>query len=125
MKRIGTLIVISILAMASVSAQEAFHQAFQVGNPDKLASYLPAELDLCILNKEQMVSKSTALSELRNFFSKHKVTSYKAMHSGGNESQGKSYTIGNMTTDKGDFRVYFYYRKTGSELQILEIRIEN
>lgn len=124
MKRTGFLFIACILALTPAISQDALHKAFQQGNAEQLAPYMPGELELCIINQEQTVSKAKALQDLKNFFSSHKVVSYKPLHSGGSKDQAKSYTIGQLSTSNGDFRVYIYYKANGDSYQVQEIRIE-
>lgn len=124
MRRTGLFIITCIIALTPAISQDALHKAFQQGSADQLAPYMPAELELCIINQEQTVSKTKALQDLKAFFAGHKVVSYKPLHSGGSKNQAKSYTIGQLSTSKGDFRIYIYYKANGDSYQIQEIRIE-
>lgn len=122
--RIFIILFLGSLFIVPGKAQSEFQQAFQQGNADLLAPYLADEIDLCLVVNEQTLPKSRAIQELKNFFASHKVQSYKPMHSGGGEGHSKSYSISNLSTSKGDFRVYVYYKKPGGKLLIEEIRIE-
>lgn len=112
------------LMAGGVSAQSEIQQAFQQGKAELLSPYLSNEIELCIGNKEQTLAKAKAIQDIQTFFSSSPVKSFKAMHSGGAEDQSTSYYIGNLTTEKGEYRVYVYYKKPGGKLLIQEIRIE-
>jgi hypothetical protein len=60
---------------------------------------------------------------LKDFFAEYQTKDFTIRHQGAkNDAQ---YAIGNLKTEKGDFRVYFLLKKVDQELLIHQIRIES
>jgi hypothetical protein len=96
--------------------------AFKSGNAAELSKYMNSTIELLLLDKEDFYKKNLAETILRDFFSEHQAKDFTIRHQGAkNDAQ---YAIGNLTTSKGDFRVYFLLKRVGSELLIHQIRIE-
>ncbi|MBA4321792.1 MAG: DUF4783 domain-containing protein, partial [Odoribacter sp.] len=81
-----------------------------------------SNVELLLLDKEDFYKKNVAEAILRDFFAEYKTKDFVIRHQGGiNDTQ---YAIGNLKTEKGDFRVHFLLKKVGQELLIHQIRIE-
>ena len=101
------------------------NEAFKVGDSAKISSYFGESVDLNIPNNEGVYSKIQAKLILKTFFLKNSPSDFKIVHNG--ESKNNShYSIGNLTTNKGMYRVYILY-KTGQDKKttILALRIES
>jgi hypothetical protein len=97
--------------------------AFKAGNAAELAKYMNSTIELLLLDKEDFYKKNVAETILRDFFNEHKSIDFTIRHQGAkNDAQ---YAIGNLKTEKGDFRVYFLLKKVEQDLLIHVIRIEN
>jgi len=78
---------------------------------------------LLLLDKEDFYKKNVAETILKDFFNTYQTKDFIIRHQGAkNEAQ---YAIGNLKTDKGDFRVYFLLKKVEQDLLIHTIRIES
>lgn len=96
--------------------------AIKAGNSAELSKYLNSTVELLLLDKEDFYRKNVAETILRDFFSQYKTKDFTIRHQGAkNDAQ---YAIGNLKTEKGDFRVYFLLKKVGQEQLIHQIRIE-
>lgn len=96
--------------------------AFKAGNASELSKYMNATVELLLLDKEDFYRKNVAETILKDFFSEYKSKDFTIRHQGAkNDAQ---YAIGNLKTEKGDFRVYFLLKKIDRELLIHQIRIE-
>jgi len=96
--------------------------AIKAGNAAELSKYLNATVELLLLDKEDFYKKSVAETILRDFFNEYQTKDFTIRHQGAkNDAQ---YAIGNLKTEKGDFRVYFLLKKIDQELLIHQIRIE-
>lgn len=96
--------------------------AFKVGNAAELSRYFNSTVQVLLLGKEDFYKKNVAETILKDFFSEYKTRDFIIRHQGGtNDAQ---YAIGNLKTEKGDFRVYFLLKKVSSDLLIHQIRIE-
>ncbi len=97
--------------------------AFKAGNAAELSKYMNSTIELLLLDKEDFYKKNVAETILKDFFAEYRAKDFTIRHQGAkNDAQ---YAIGNLKTEKGDFRVYFLLKKVGSELLIHQIRIES
>lgn len=96
--------------------------AFKAGNAAELAKYMNSTVELLLFEKEDVYKKSVAETILKDFFTEYQTKDFIIRHQGAkNDAQ---YAIGNLKTEKGDFRVYFLLKKVDKELLIHIIRIE-
>lgn len=97
--------------------------AFKAGNASELSKYMNSTIELLLLDKEDFYKKNVAETILKDFFSEYQTRDFTIRHQGAkNDAQ---YAIGNLKTEKGDFRVYFLLKKVDQELLIHQIRIES
>lgn len=97
--------------------------AIKAGNAVELARYMNSTIELLLLDKEDFYKKNVAEAILKDFFGEYRTRDFTIRHQGAkNDAQ---YAIGNLKTEKGDFRVYFLLKKVGEELLIHQIRIES
>jgi hypothetical protein len=121
-------VVFSLLFIMPVKAQDqaripsGISLAFKVGNAAELSKYFNSTVQVLLLGKEDFYKKNVAETILKDFFNEHKTRDFIIRHQGGtNDAQ---YAIGNLKTEKEDFRVYFLLKKVGNDLLIHQIRIE-
>jgi hypothetical protein len=97
--------------------------AIKAGNATELSKYMNSTVELLLLDKEDFYKKVVAETILKDFFNEYHTKDFIIRHQGArNDAQ---YAIGNLTTEKGDFRVYFLLKKVGQDLLIHQIRIES
>ena len=97
--------------------------AIKAGNAAELSKYMNSTIELLLLEKEDFYKKNVAETILKDFFSEYQTKDFTIRHQGAkNDAQ---YAIGNLKTEKGDFRVYFLLKKVDAELLIHQIRIES
>ncbi len=92
--------------------------AIKKGSSKSLARYFNENVELLILDKEDIYSKAQAELILKDFFIKNKILKFKLIY----KSQRKkaNYSIGELTTSMGNFRIYFLLKKG----KIYQLRIE-
>jgi hypothetical protein len=127
-----TMPIISVLlaAMCSFAADaaaqpkvtEGISMAIRAGNVVELSKYLNSTVELLLLDREDFYKKNVAETILRDFFNEHKTKNFALRHQGAKNNA--QYAIGNLQTEKGNFRVYFLLKAIGNELLIHQIRIE-
>ena len=117
-----------MLCLASIQAQDqakipgGISIAFKAGNASDLSKYMNSTVQLLLLEKEDFYKKNVAEKIFKDFFDEYKTKDFVINHQGGiNDAQ---YAIGNLKTEKGNFRVYFLLKKVDQELLIHLIRIE-
>jgi len=97
--------------------------AIKAGNAFELSKYMNSTIEILLLDKEDFYKKNVAETILKDFFTEYKTKDFTIRHQGaGNDAQ---YAIGNLKTEKGDFRVYFLLKKVDQDLLIHQIRIES
>jgi hypothetical protein len=97
--------------------------AFKAGNASELSKYMNSTVELLLLEKEDFYKKNAAEAILNGFFVENKTKDFVIRHQGAKNDA--LYAIGNLKTEKGDFRVYFLLKKVDQELLIHQIRIES
>ncbi len=125
--RIIPIIVFTVSAILASAQEQAkipagISIAFKAGNAAELSKYMNTTVELLLLDKEDFYKKNVAEIILKDFFRDYRTKDFIIRHQGAkNEAQ---YAIGNLTTEKGNFRVYFLLKKVDQELLIHQIRIE-
>ena len=99
-------------------------KAISDGDAATLGNYFDASVELTILDKQDVLDKTQATESVKNFFSKNKPRSYNMVHQGTSKGNASHYTIGDMQTASGNYRVYLYYKSAGDKVLIQEMRIE-
>lgn len=96
--------------------------AIKAGNAAELSKYMNSTVELLLLEKEDFYKKIVAETILKDFFNEYHAKDFVIRHQGArNDAQ---YAIGNLETEKGNFRVYILLKKVDQELLIHIIRIE-
>jgi hypothetical protein len=113
---------VSLQAQDQAKIPAGISIAFKAGNASELSKYINSTVELLLLDKEDFYKKNVAETILRDFFAEYKIKDFVIRHQGG--SNDAQYAIGNLKTEKGDFRVYFLLKKVDQELLIHQIRIE-
>ena len=124
------IIPVVLLSLSSLTARaqdqakipEGIAIAIKAGNAAELSKYMNSTIELLLLDKEDFYKKNVAETILKDFFAEYQTKDFTIRHQGAkNDAQ---YAIGNLITERGDFRVYFLLKKVGPDLLIHQIRIE-
>jgi hypothetical protein len=119
------VVIISSLAVTvqeQVKIPAGISIAIKAGNAAELSKFMNSTVELLLLDKEDFYKKNVAETILRDFFNEYRTKDFIIRHQGArNDAQ---YAIGNLETEKGNFRVYFLLKKVDQELLIHQIRIE-
>ena len=102
---------------------EGISAAFKTGNAKELSKYFNTNVDLTVIEKQDIYSKSQAEIILKDFFGKNVPSGFSVLHQGGKE--GSKYVIGNLTTAKGSFRVSLLLKNQNNAQIIQQLRIES
>ncbi len=122
-----TLIVIFSLLMPVSFVQPniaAVTKALSEGDAATLSNYLDNTVELTILASQNVYNKAQVTTVLNDFFAKNKPRSFNAVHQGSSKGSSSHYTIGDLSSTTGTYRVYLYYKSVGEKPVIQEIRIE-
>jgi hypothetical protein len=99
-------------------------KAMGSGNVESLSQYFDVQLDISLNGEEQTYDKPRAMAFLRQFFAQHTAKGFQVLHQGASRGSDAQYSIGNLSTSGGTFRVYLYVRSAGTKFVIQEIRID-
>ncbi len=97
--------------------------SLKTGNAKELAKHFNANIDLTLIDKQEIYSKTQAELILKEFFSKNIPSNFTIIHQG--EKEGSKYVIGNLTTSKGTFRVSLFLKSQNNTQVIHQLRIES
>jgi len=113
---------LNLTAQDQVKIPAGISIAIKAGNATELSKYMNSTIELLLLDKEDFYKKNVAETILIDFFNEYHTKDFNIMHQGAkNDAQ---YAIGNLKTDRGNFRVYILLKKVNQELLIHVIRIE-
>jgi hypothetical protein len=97
--------------------------AISTGNADALSKFFDADVDISLFEKEDTYEKDKAANLMKDFFTKNKPKAFSQMHNGASKGKDTQYTIGEMSTASGNYRVYIYMKIINDSYLIQEIRI--
>ena len=124
---IASLVLILLIPSYALEAQESkvpegIVLSFKAGNAEELSKHFHTNIELIILEKEDVYSRSQAEQILRKFFVDHKPESFKIIFDGGKENS--RYAIGNLGCSDETYRVYILMKKQDGSPMIHQLRIE-
>ncbi len=127
------VIILPLITLFFLNAEAGFTQqditpnviaTLENGDSKKLSMYFSTTIDLTVPGKEGSFSKTQAELILRDFFSKHPITSFKVKHKG-SSTDGSIFTIGTLITRQAkSFRTYFLLKKVSGKYYIQQLQIE-
>jgi len=118
---IGSVLFLSLQSFAQVGDIFA---ALRSGNASALSRFFEDRIELGIESDYVMVNKKDATDKLSLFFRDHRPTNFKEIHQGHSRGRDAKFTIGELETSNGTFRVYIYVNQTGNTTSIQEIRFD-
>lgn len=114
-------LIIPVIEAQSSEVPSEIISALNDGNSSQLSSYLNANVELVIDNRNDVFSKQQASGIIADFFRKNHVNSFQLLHKGNKDLA--SFAIGMLKTSDGNYRVYLLTRK--NEIQQLRIEPSN
>ncbi|MCI4668326.1 MAG: DUF4783 domain-containing protein [Bacteroidia bacterium] len=85
---------------------------------DRLSGYFGDQVELVILGKNQVLSRTQAQYVMERFFSKFPFSSFNTLHQG--EASGTLYALGEYRSSAGTFEVNIFIKLTSG--QVTELR---
>lgn len=124
LNKISLILIFQFFALIAFSQEipEGIQTALKSGNSTELAKFFNTNVEMTVINKEDVYSKSQAEIILKDFFANNSPTDFKMMHKGGKD--GAKYAIGNLITSTKTFRVYFLVKSNNKTPYIQQLRIE-
>lgn len=111
-----------LCTMAFFGQGAKVEQLFSNGNTKALAQMFADPIDLTILGKTNLVSKTQAEGMLQEFFNNHTPVNFIPRHHGDKGSPRK-FGVGRLVTKQGAFRVSYVMDKNSKTPLIKQIRI--
>ena len=112
------------LITSSNTAVDTISTALRSGDSKQISEYFGASVDVTILDFHGFVDKATTTRKFNEFFSDKTVDGYKVIHTGKSKGKESVYTIGQLQTDKGAYKVYMFITEQQNGHAIQEIKIE-
>ena len=121
---LGICMIIGMLPIPGISVDinDDISLALRAGNAKELSVFFNKNIDLNIPNNEGIFSKAQAELIIKDFFDHYTTSDFTILHQGSSKD-GAKYSIGNLVTDKGMFRVYYYMKKVEENYLIFELNL--
>lgn len=103
---------------------EGISQAIRSGNADALGAFFGSTVEISVMDKEDRYSKTDGVRVMREFFSKNKPATFNPVHQGVSRGGDLHYSIGEMRTAQGNYRVYMLLKDTPGNPVIQQLRID-
>ena len=124
MKTLVVLFSLFMITSIEVPNIAPITKALSEGDAATLSNYLDNSVEITVLTAQNVYDKAQATKALGDFFAKNKPRSFNAVHQGSSKGSSSHYTIGDLASASGTYRVYLYYKSVGEKPVIQEIRIE-
>jgi len=116
-----SLLVLLVLPVWASGQQAAIETALQKGNAAGLEAYLAKTIDLSIPGEDDAYPAGEAVKVLTGFFAKQVVKGYKRVHLSAPQEGRANYSIGELSTGQGTYRITLYF---DAQQKISEINIQ-
>ena len=107
---------------AQLDMKSSIKKGFKTGDAKLIAAYFSPNVDVSMLNKENLYSKSQGEQVLKTFFIEHKSTGFVFVHEG--KSNNMIYYIGTLSTLSNTFRITVNIKVVSGVEQISHLTIE-
>ena len=120
----GFVLLLMGLWVGMLQSQSDLNTALGKGDLSVISGYLADKLELVVGSTDAIISKADAINRLKEFYSVHQTQGFRSVHTGASKTNESNYSIGELVTDKGIYRVYIYFTQEGQKRQITELRFE-
>ncbi len=110
-----------ILPFVALTQNSGIDAALNKGNAADLGVFFAGKVDVSILNNDASLPSDQAVQQLADFFTQNMVKGYKRAHLTAPANGRSGYSLGDLYTSTGSYRIYLYF---DSSQKISEIRIE-
>jgi Domain of unknown function (DUF4783) len=120
------LFLVSMLFMGSntVPNLSAVTKAISDGDAVALGSFCDANVEITILDNYNSYDRAAAVRVMSDFFAKNKPRTFSMVHQGSSKGSAVHYSIGDLQTVNGNFRLSIYYKLNADKVLIQEMRLE-
>ena len=109
-------------SQVTASIPDEIIKAIRKGDATTLATYFNSSVQLVILDRGNVYSRSQASMIMKDFFKKNPPRSFSIIHQGGKGNA--HYGIGILKSDKQSYRIYLLIKPAGGKSFIHQLRIE-
>ncbi len=108
--RVFSIFIFVLIANISF-AQDANSLFKAIGNSDvtTLSANFSNDMEICIGTKQDFYTKAEAKARLTKFFSEINPKSSNFLHKGNAKDNSSEYSVGELNSAKGKYRVFIYY----------------
>lgn len=110
-----------MLPMVAFTQSAGMDAALNKGSAADLGVYFAPSVDVSILNTDATMTSSQAVNSLSGFLAENQVKGYNRAHLTAPQNGRSNYSLGDLYTSNGTYRVYLYFDGTK---KISEIRIQ-
>ena len=123
MKKLFLSIILSGLIFTMGQAQEisSYFKDIASGNISTLSAKFSSEMEVCVNDSQEFMSKAQAISAINSFLTKVQPISGSELHQGSSKSNSSQYRVGQLKTAKGNYRVFIYLEGDASNFKIVSI----
>lgn len=124
---LGLFIVLATVVSSPAIAQNVPDQvatSLKRGDASDVARHFGDLVDITINKKQNNYSPAQAEMVLRDWFGKNNPTKYESEKLGTSSGNTVTYSIGQLTTSGGKFRVYMLFKQRDNTQQLSELRFE-
>jgi len=125
--RVGLLLLLFAGVPATLRAQgaaDAVATGLTRGDAAAVGRYFADPVEITLAKSRNSYSATQAEMVLRDWFAKNNPKEYHAEHSGASSGSTVSYSIGQLTTGTGKYRVYMLFKQRDGKPYLAELRIE-
>ncbi|MEM1326483.1 MAG: DUF4783 domain-containing protein [Bacteroidota bacterium] len=106
------------------SSMASITRAMSSGNATAVGTHFDDNVELSLPSEDGIYGKAKAVEKLNQFFGQHTIKGFSQVHEGSSKGNAAKYCIGNLQTDKGNFRVYMFVEVDQNRYSLQELRIE-
>ena len=110
-----------VFPFVASSQSAGIDAALNKGSAADLGVFFAPKVDVSVLNTDASLTPGVAVQRLTDFFSQNTVLGYKRAHYTAPADGRSAYSLGDLTTSTGNYRIYLYF---DAGQKISEIRIE-
>jgi hypothetical protein len=119
--RLFSIILLALISNIAIGQNDIF-KAIGKADVSALSETFSNDIEICIGTEQDFYSKGGAIKRLEKFFGQVEPKSSAFKHKGNSKDKTSEYSVGTMTTTKGNYRVFIYYE--GSKVTGLMFNLE-
>lgn len=118
------VVFILFLNSNSIWAQNDEILLLKIKNFNALALILASNVDISINGNMQINSRETAISRLKTFLNVEEIIQFELQKGGSSKDNSSNFSLAEMVTSSGTYRVFMFFEKVKGKKLIKEIRID-